>query len=165
MLHSLGCDLAQGYHFSRPLPVDEFVAASEPFLAAAPWAERVDPAVFAALAPDVQLRVRRLDEVPGTVDFVFLAEPEIDEVSWQKVMGADGAAPEDHDRPAPTAAGLPRSGSTTMAERAGLKLGKAQAPVRVAVTGRTVGPPLFEALEVLGAETVLGRLRAARARL
>ena len=52
-----------------------------------------------------------------------------------------------------------------VAERAGLKLGKAQAPVRVAVTGRTVGPPLFEALEVLGAETVLGRLRAARARL
>ena len=31
-----------------------------------------------------------------------------------------------------------------------LKLGKAQAPVRVAVTGRSVGPPLFESLEVLG---------------
>jgi glutamyl-tRNA synthetase len=30
----------------------------------------------------------------------------------------------------------------------GVKLGKAQAPVRVAVTGRTVGPPLFESLEV-----------------
>ena len=47
----------------------------------------------------------------------------------------------------------------------GLKLGKAQAPVRVAVTGRTVGPPLFESLEVLGREKVLERLAAARARL
>jgi hypothetical protein len=43
-----------------------------------------------------------------------------------------------------------------------LKLGKAQAPVRVAVTGRTVGPPLFEALEVLGRDETLRRLRAAR---
>src|SRR5256885_626483 len=46
------------------------------------------------------------------------------------------------------------------AER-GLKLGKAQAPVRVAVTGRTVGLPLFESLEVLGRERTLARLEAA----
>lgn len=162
--------------YLRALPVDGFVAASEPFLAAAPWAERVDPAVFAALAPDVQLRVRRLDEVPGTVDFVFLAEPEIDEASWQKVMGAEGAAPL-LDAAIAAFDGVAAEGdgawvrdrlhaeTLAVAERAGLKLGKAQAPVRVAVTGRTVGPPLFEALEVLGSETVLGRLRAARARL
>ena len=47
-------------------------------------------------------------------------------------------------------------------ERHGLKLGKAQAPVRVAVTGRTVGPPLFESLEVLGRDETLRRLRARR---
>jgi glutamyl-tRNA synthetase len=42
-----------------------------------------------------------------------------------------------------------------------LKLGKAQAPVRVAVTGRSVGPPLFESLEVLGRDETLRRLSAA----
>jgi glutamyl-tRNA synthetase len=42
-----------------------------------------------------------------------------------------------------------------------LKLGKAQAPVRVAVTGRTVGPPLFESLELLGADESLRRVQAA----
>ncbi len=42
-------------------------------------------------------------------------------------------------------------------ERYGLKLGKAQAPVRVAVTGRAVGPPLFESLEVLGPDETLRR--------
>ena len=47
----------------------------------------------------------------------------------------------------------------------GLKLGKAQAPVRVAVTGRTVGPPLFESLEVLGQQETLDRMRAARSRI
>jgi len=49
-------------------------------------------------------------------------------------------------------------------EGVGRKLGKAQAPIRVAVTGRRVGPPLFEALEVLGPERTLARLRAALGR-
>lgn len=47
----------------------------------------------------------------------------------------------------------------------GLRLGKAQAPVRVAVTGRTVGLPLFESVEVLGRERTLARIDAAAAKL
>ena len=46
-----------------------------------------------------------------------------------------------------------------------MKLGKAQAPVRVAVTGRRIGLPLFESLEVLGRERTLTRIDAAQARL
>ena len=46
-------------------------------------------------------------------------------------------------------------------ERYELKLGKAQAAPRVAVTGRAVGPPLFESLEVLGHDETLRRLRLA----
>ena len=47
----------------------------------------------------------------------------------------------------------------------GLSLGKAQAPVRVAVTGRTVGLPLFESLQVLGREETLRRIAVARDRV
>lgn len=47
----------------------------------------------------------------------------------------------------------------------GMSLGKTQAPVRVAVTGRTVGLPLFESLEVLGREQTLLRIQRARERL
>jgi len=47
----------------------------------------------------------------------------------------------------------------------GLSLGKAQAPVRVAVTGRTVGLPLFESLVVLGRTETLRRIEAARERV
>ena len=50
-------------------------------------------------------------------------------------------------------------------ERRGLKLGKTQAPIRVAVTGRTVGPPLFESLEALGRERTLARVGAALERV
>ncbi len=51
-------------------------------------------------------------------------------------------------------------------EAVGLKLGKAQAPVRVAVTGRTVGPPLFETMaDYMDRAEVLRRIARARARL
>ena len=54
----------------------------------------------------------------------------------------------------------------TVGEGLGLKLGKAQAPVRVAVTGRTVGPPLFETMaECMERSEVLRRIDVARARL
>ncbi len=42
---------------------------------------------------------------------------------------------------------------------------KFQAPVRVAITGRSVGPPLFESMVVMGRDEVLRRLRSARAEL
>jgi glutamyl-tRNA synthetase len=42
------------------------------------------------------------------------------------------------------------------------QLSKAQAPIRVATTGRSVGPPLFESLQLLGRERTLDRLQAAR---
>jgi glutamyl-tRNA synthetase len=45
----------------------------------------------------------------------------------------------------------------------GLKPRNAFGPIRVAVTGRTVSPPLFESLELLGRDRTLARLRAARA--
>jgi glutamyl-tRNA synthetase len=49
-------------------------------------------------------------------------------------------------------------------ERHQVKLGKLQAPLRVAITGRTVGPPLFEPLELLGKNEVLRRIHSAIAR-
>ncbi len=51
-----------------------------------------------------------------------------------------------------------------LGEELGLPLRKAQAPVRCAVTGTLVGPPLFESLEVLGRASTINRLRAALTR-
>ena len=48
-----------------------------------------------------------------------------------------------------------------LVEEMGLKPRNAFGPVRVAVTGRRVSPPLFESLELLGRERGLGRLRTA----
>ncbi len=43
-----------------------------------------------------------------------------------------------------------------------LKPRKAFGPIRVAATGTTISPPLFESLELLGRDRSLARLRAAR---
>ena len=48
------------------------------------------------------------------------------------------------------------------AEGLGLKAGPTFQPVRVATSGKRVSPPLFESLEILGRETSLARLSAAR---
>jgi glutamyl-tRNA synthetase len=52
-----------------------------------------------------------------------------------------------------------------LAERLDLKIGPVQAPLRVAVTGRSVGPPLWESLTVLGRDRTLERIRRALIKL
>jgi glutamyl-tRNA synthetase len=48
-----------------------------------------------------------------------------------------------------------------LAEQLGLKAGQLFGILRVAVTGRTISPPLFETMEVIGKETVLVRIQQA----
>ena len=171
-------DIKKLQHFNgeyiRALSVPQFVSRSTRWLFDdAPWPpERFDIDTFEVLAPLVQERVKLLAEVPDYVDFVFATDPTIDEDSWQKVMvkGADLAvAVLDHaiDGFATcdwNAAGLDAA-LFSYAEQHEISKGKVQAPVRVAVTGRTVGPPLFESLVVLGRDETLRRLGSARARL
>ncbi len=154
--------------YIRALSVDDFTTACLPWLSPpfAPWAPGdFDPKAFAAVAPLAQTRITVLSEIVALVDFLFLPEPAVDEAAWAKAM-KDGAA---ELLAAATAAfegcawdaeSLKGALEAVGAER-GLKLGKAQAPVRVAVTGRAVGLPLFESLEVLGRDRTLARLRAA----
>jgi glutamyl-tRNA synthetase len=52
-----------------------------------------------------------------------------------------------------------------LAEQLGVNASKVQGPIRVAVTGRIVGLPLFELLAYLGRDETLARLRVGRARL
>jgi len=125
---------------------------------------------FAAVAPLVQERCRRLTEVAAQVRFLY-ARPEMDPASWESVMTTPEARPalagarealaraEGWDKESIEAAlrGV-------LAER-GLSARKGLQPVRVAVTGSTVSPPLFESLAALGRETTLDRLQAALAAL
>ncbi|WP_106403701.1 glutamate--tRNA ligase [Actinocorallia populi] len=150
--------------YVRALPLERFIAESDPYLDPA-W----DRKVFAQLAELAQTRVAVLSELHDLLDFAFLDEPVFDEQSWNKGMKEPAAellaAAEEAYRQAPWTAEELKNRLEEVGARFGLKLGKAQAPVRVAATGRTVGLPLFESLEVLGRERTLARIAAARARL
>jgi glutamyl-tRNA synthetase len=161
-------------HYIRELPTAEFVDRSTHWLFdRAPWpAERFHAATFERLAPLVQERVEVLSEVPGYVDFVFLADPVIDDDSWAKAMtkNPDNARAQldaviARYRDCEWVADVVMAVIAESGEALELPKKQWQAPVRVAVTGRTVGPPLGESLEVLGRDEVLRRLRAARSRL
>jgi glutamyl-tRNA synthetase len=157
--------------YIRALPVETFVRDALPWLeSAAPWpAERFDLAKFELLAPFVQERVRTLSEAPGLVDFVFLEEPVIDQASWDKAMRPPAHALLDDVLEGYATVSWEASAlhelTREIGERHGLKLAKAQAPIRVAVTGRSVGPPLFESLHVLGRDETRARLSRARTRV
>ena len=160
--------------YIRQLTVEQFASACRPWLLAddAPFpADRFDEQKFLAMAPHIQPRCVTLSDAAGVVDFLFLAEPVVDEEAWTKTFSspAAGAVLRDaiaaYDVLADWSADALKSSLEVVGESHGLKLGKAQAPVRVAVTGRTVGPPLFEALEVLGRDETLCRMRSAEATL
>ncbi len=159
--------------YIRALPVATFVRDSLPWLEEdPPWPpENFDLARFEVLAPTVQQRVKTLSEVPAIVDFLFLDEPEVDPAAWEKAVVKVLAAGSILDEAAAAFAGCAWDTDVlhdtvlAIGEGHGLKLGKAQAPIRVAVTGRTVGPPLFESLKALGRERTLERLDKARRRL
>jgi len=180
--------------YIRELPTSEFIELSLPwvhpqpgqwaagewhdpdsgiaFTQGPPWpAECFDPDVFARMAPVVQERVATLSEVPALVDFFFLEDPPMDPDSWQKAIARDDVAPSilRAALEAYATCAWTRDELHDVTAEIGLvhgrALGKAQAPIRVAVTGKRVGPPLFESLEVLGREETRRRLATALERL
>ncbi len=180
--------------YIRALPVGEFVEAARLWVDPVPeeWApggwrdpdtgapatdpppwppERFDAATFAALAEVTQERVSVLGEVPELVDFLFLDGAPVDEDSWQKAIAGDDMAPRILSDALAAYEACPwdkdslHEATLAIAESVGRKLGQAQAPIRVAVMGRTRGLPLFDSLAVLGREETRGRLAAALSRL
>jgi glutamyl-tRNA synthetase len=161
-------------HYLRELSPEEFAAAARPWVEAesVPWrAENVDPERFATVAPLAQTRITLLSELPEIVAFLFQVPVDVDEASWEKAIGRNEwsgdvlrealAAYADCAWEADTLKDV----TAAIGDRHGLKLGKAQAPVRVAITGRTVGLPLFESLEALGREAARERIQVALDRL
>jgi glutamyl-tRNA synthetase len=124
---------------------------------------------WSPITPLVQERAKTLADVYSMVDFLYLPEINIDQTDWDKVRkrqpafvplleGAEARYAEcEWDAPAIREATL-EAGAAVGVEA----LGKAQAPVRLAVTGRSVGPPLFESMVLLGRRRTLSRLSAAR---
>jgi len=126
---------------------------------------------FGEIAPLVQERTKLLPEAGDQVTFLFEDFEAYDEQSWAKVMIKEGVADVLDEGLAILGAldswkaGSIETGLRTIPEKLGIGAGKSFQPLRVAVTGSSVSPPLFESMAALGRDRTLQRLERARREL
>ena len=151
----------------RLLAPDDFAERVVPYLAAEGITDP-DRSVLAAAAPLVQERSQVLSDAARMLAFLFRDEDTFtpDDDAAAKNLGADAtpvleaAVAGLTDLPEWSAAAIEESLKTSLVDGLELKPRKAFAPVRVAISGRTVSPPLYESMELLGRERSLARLGA-----
>ena len=157
----------------RALPVEEFSGQVVPYLAEAglvtdpPTVEQ--QRILAAIAPMAQERMIVLSEAVGLLGFLFVEDVEVEPAAAEKQLSGESAVTvldaattslqELGEWSTPAIEGALKS---ALVEGLGLKPRHAFGPVRVAVSGRTVSPPLYESMELLGRERTLARLAVAR---
>jgi glutamyl-tRNA synthetase len=117
----------------------------------------------------VQEKAQTLAEVWPLIRFLF-GPPVEDEKAWSKVMKGEALEALEASRDALTAApgfdsAAVESALALLPEGLGVKPGRVYQPIRVAISGGTVSPGIFESLAVLGREESLGRIGAAIERL
>ena len=157
-----------GDHIRMLEPAD-FAARIVPYLAAAgvvadpPTAEQA--ALIAAAAPLVQERVQLLGEVPGLLGFLFTDEIDYAQdalaslpANAGEVLVASVGALELVPETEFTAAAVQEALAGALIDGLGLKPRVAYGPLRVALSGRRVSPPLFESMELLGKPESIRRL-------
>ena len=146
----------------------ELALALMPFLAGAGLADEGDPGALEKMermAPLIRERIKVLTDAVPLVAF-FFREVEVEEEARELLRGEEGRAVlkeagkrllelEGFDATAL------ESDLRAMAEEMGVKPRKAFQPLRVALTGSKVSPPLFESMEILGRETCLRRIARA----
>jgi glutamyl-tRNA synthetase len=167
------CEAINAAHI-RMLPPAELTENLLPFLAAAglisdpPNSE--EHGRLAAATPLIQERINTLSEAVGMLAFLFLPDDKIT-IARDAGLTSDSvqtltaayqalvAVPEfDH-------ASVEAALRATLVEQLGLKPRHAFGPVRAAITGSRISPPLFESIELLGRESTLARIAAALSEL
>lgn len=158
-------DHFNGLHIRR-LRVDDLATRMRPFFEAAGY--EVDTEKLWAITPLIQERIVTLEDAPQMGGFFFEEEVTPDVQALRSgALGPEGAAQAAH-RAYQILADLQAISRETaeeklraLADELGIKAGELFSILRIAVTGRTVSPPLFETMAVIGKQTVLQRLQKA----
>ncbi len=138
-------------------------------LGAAPRPEQLER--VAAATPLVQTRMQTLAETEGMLGFLLVdaealvvQEESFTALSDQAPQVLDAAVTALRDLPHWETSAIEASLRSAVVDGLGIKPKVAFGPVRVAVTGRRISPPLFESMEILGAAESLSRLARLRSR-
>ncbi|HEY3483720.1 MAG TPA: glutamate--tRNA ligase, partial [Streptomyces sp.] len=166
------CQAINGDHV-RALAPEDLARRIVPFLAEQglvadpPLPEQA--ATLAAAVPLIQERMVVLRESVDMIGFLFVPEHAftVDPADAAKALGEDArpvleaAAKALEALPEWTTPAIDAALRESLIDGLGLKPKNAFTPVRVALTGRRISPPLFESIELLGRERTLRRLAAA----
>ena len=153
----------------RALTLDEFLKWSLPFLTKAGIITGTDSEIALAKSalPIIQERIVKINEVPQMLKFLFVKEFSVEADSISKITDdvskdvlkrslkeLEPLTTWNHDS-------IEAALRTCLIEEMGLKPRIAFGAVRIATTGSTISPPLFESMELLGKEASLARIAAA----
>ena len=157
----------------RHLAIDDLVERLVPYLqrdgviGSTPSAE--DMNLVRAVVPLISERLETLGQASAMVGFLFTDDIAIDATDAEKIMGdqaddvllaAEAALAGLNEW---TTEAIERALRAALIDERGLKPKVAFGPVRLAITGRRVSPPLFESMELLGADRSLDRIRSLHA--
>lgn len=157
--------------YIKEMGADAWVQASRPWLVQS-GADEADidarPEWYAKLYPLVAERLQRLDEVPDKLAYMFWGgRVELDEKSVTKILTKEGARADEvlravrdilADESIPWECEPLQERVRTLTETLDMKAKGVFQPVRVAVCGNMVSPPLFESIELLPREDILARI-------
>jgi glutamyl-tRNA synthetase len=155
----------------RELTLDEFLDWSLPFLKKTNviTGSEEEIALVKAALPIIQERITKLSEIPGMLKFLFVKDFQVEQDSIAKVNDAASKAVllRSVDELAPlsewTHSAIEAVLRSSLIEEMGLKPRVAFGSIRIAVTGSTISPPLFESMELLGKSACLERISSALA--
>jgi glutamyl-tRNA synthetase len=148
----------------RLVTTDEYARRVVPFLEQRGLpgvdADRVAPAI-----PMIRERATTFADAADRLDFVFREAPVIDPAAAAKFLGEDAASRLVElaavlEQVEPWTAHAIEEGVGAWFARVGLPIKDVAQPARVALTGRTASPGLFDVIAVLGRERAIARLRA-----
>jgi glutamyl-tRNA synthetase len=152
----------------RMLSIDELTHRVLPFLKEAGVVgdpvRDADAQLLELAMPLVAERINKLTEAVDMLGFLFVDEAsftrtdDIDETGREAVRAAYDALSGLHEW---STAAIEQALREALVDGLGLKPRKAFGPVRIAVSGRKVSPPLFESMELLGRDRSLARLQDA----
>lgn len=157
--------------YIKEMGADAWAQASRPWLVQS-GADEADidarPEWYAKLYPLVAERLQRLDEVPDKLAYMFWGgRVELDEKSVTKILTKEGARADEvlravrdilADESIPWECEPLQERVRTLTETLDMKAKGVFQPVRVAVCGNMVSPPLFESIELLPREDILARI-------
>jgi glutamyl-tRNA synthetase len=160
--------------YIREMPDEELADAVLPFLERS-LGHTADRGLLLRIVPLIKERIKLLSEIGEMADFFFTdgeLEYDVETLLGKKYAGEPAAAKGALERVIAAAEGAAdwpqgalEAAIRPLAEDLGVKAGDLFGLIRVAITGRTATPPLFETMEVLGREKTLWRLRTAVRRL